>query len=123
MVETMAAGAASVDAGQATRSCLGGPGDRRHGSWCLAWHGRSRHLTCLHRGPVGRRRSGSMTLQSRSGPVVAGGSADRDSALAVLVVLGFGAVFVAVWAPLALTPGRGPPGPGAPGAPAPRLRG
>src|SRR3954451_9457426 len=108
MVETMAAGAASVDAGQATRSCLGGPGDRRHGSWCLAWHGRSRHLTRLNRGAVACRRSGSMTLQSRSGPVAAGGSADRDWAEALLVVLGFGAVLVAVWPLLAMTLAGGP---------------
>src|SRR3954453_22676450 len=108
MVETMAAGAASVDAGQATRSCLGGPGDRRHGPGCLARHGWSRHLTRLHRGAVGRRRSGSMTLQSRSGPVAAGGSADRDWAEALLVVLGFGAVLVAVWPLLGITLAGGP---------------
>ena len=49
-----------------------------------------------------------MTLQSKSGPVVTGGSADRDTAGAMLVVLGFGAVFVAVWPLLAMTLAVGP---------------
>ena len=49
-----------------------------------------------------------MTLQSKSGPVVTGGSADRDTAGAMLVVLGFGAVFVAVWPLLAMTLAGGP---------------
>jgi predicted ferric reductase len=49
-----------------------------------------------------------MTLESKSGPVVTGGSADRDTAGAMLVVLGFGAVFVAVWPLLAMTLAVGP---------------
>src|SRR3954454_12080110 len=41
-------------------------------------------------------------------PSVAEESVDRDSALAVLVILGFGAVFVAVWPLLGMTLAGGP---------------
>src|SRR3954453_3521726 len=99
IVETRAAGAATVDAGQATRSCLASPRDRGHGGWCVARHGRCKHLTGVHPGPVERRRCRAMTRQTTHTPTpsVADGSVDRDSASAVLVVLGFGAVFVAWW--------------------------
>jgi predicted ferric reductase len=49
-----------------------------------------------------------MRMQSRSGPVVAGSPADRDTAEALLVVLGAGAVFTAVWPLLGMTLAGGP---------------
>jgi predicted ferric reductase len=51
-----------------------------------------------------------MTMQATHTPTpsVAEDSVDRDSALAVLVILGFGAVFVAVWPLLAMTLAGGP---------------
>src|SRR3954447_2392599 len=105
MVATTAAGAATADAVQAARSHLGGPGDCRLGRWCLAGYGRRRRFADLHPGPVGRRRCRAMTMQATQTPThsVADGSVDRDSAFTVLIVLGFGAVFVAVWPMLAVS--------------------
>src|SRR3954453_19410733 len=110
IVETRAAGAATVDAGQATRSCLASPRDRGHGGWCVARHGRCRHLTGVHPGPVGRRRCRAMTTQTTHTPTpsVADGSVDRESASAVLVLLGFGAVFVAWWPLFGMSVAGGP---------------
>src|SRR3954447_8462309 len=110
MVATTAAGAATADAVQAARSHLGGPGDCRHGRWCLAGYGRRRRFADLHPGPVGCRRCRAMTMQATQTPThsVAEGSVDRDSAFMVLIVLGFGAVFVAVWPPLAMTMSANP---------------
>src|SRR4051794_2923252 len=104
-VATRAAGAATADAVQAARSCLGGPGDCRLGRWCLAGYGRRRRFADLHPGPVGCWRCRAMTMQATQTPThsVAEGSVDRDSAFMVLIVLGFGAVFVAVWPPLAMS--------------------
>jgi predicted ferric reductase len=49
-----------------------------------------------------------MTLQASPTPVSTGGSADADSSEAVLVALGLGAVFVAVWPLLLMVSAQGP---------------
>src|SRR5947209_4165937 len=52
-----------------------------------------------------------MTLQATPTPVATGGSADADSARAGCVVLGLGAVFVAVWPLLLMVSTGRPPDP------------
>jgi hypothetical protein len=70
----------------------------------------AKHLAHLHRSPERRRGRGTgpMTIQEAPSRLVAGRSAARDAADAVLVVLGAGAAFVALW-PLLVMLSKGVP--------------